>query len=262
MQMRFSNKKCDKCGKSYDPALKKCPHCNEENPGLSRKLYPVNDPAPVLKEILFFGIGCFGLQIIATLIALIAGKFLDPTSLEYKTIGNYTAYGVLFLILSLLVFSYWKSIGKVFLNKRTYLGIAVGIVLIGFNLAYSAILSHAGIGSNENQKDLIEVVTSSPALGVILLGIIGPICEEITYRLGLFDLLKRAHIAIAYVACAIIFGFIHFDFTNPTMVEWLNIPNYVICGAILCFANDRLGIGASMIAHVMNNMLSIVMIII
>ena len=262
MKIRLQSKKCDNCDKDYDPVLSKCPHCGKANSEFSRKLYPVNESSPVWKELVFFLVGCIGLQIIVYIVSAIAGISLDTTGLKYRTIVNYVSYGVLFVILSLLVFSYWKAILKVFKNKRTYLGFAVGIILIGFNLAYSAILSKCGVGDNANQEALIEVVSTSKVWGFILLGVAGPICEEITYRLGLFDLLKRVHLAIAYVVCAILFGFIHFDFTNPTLVEWLNIPNYVICGAILCFANDRFGIGASMIAHIMNNMLSLILMVI
>ncbi len=263
MKLRIQDKKCEACGSYYDPTHSHCPNCKCENSDFSRKLYPVNESAPVLKQILFFVIGSFGFQLIGTLISAIIGTKIDSESLLYKTVVNYSAYGILFIILVLLVWSYWKTIAKAFKNKRTYIGFAIGIGLIAFNLAYSNILAIAGVESNANQQDLVEMVKSSKALGILLIGITGPICEEITYRLGLFDFLKRIHIALAYVACAIFFGFIHFDFTNASSVsEWINIPNYVICGAILCLANDRFGIGASMIAHIMNNVASLILILV
>ena len=108
-----------------------------------------------------------------------------------------------------------------------------------------------------------SVVSSYPAFSIIVLGIIGPICEEIGYRLGLFDLLKRCHIALAYVATALVFGFIHFDFTQiSSITEWINLPNYLISGAILCLTYDRFGFGASVLAHVFNNVLAIVLILV
>ena len=257
------DKKCEGCGSYYDPTSSHCPNCKSENGDFSRKLYPVNESAPVIKQILFFLMGFAGFQLIGILLQAIVGGFVDKETLLYKTIINYSAYGILFVILVLLVWSYWKTIVKVFKNKRTYVGFAMGLVLIGFNLGYSAILRACGIESNSNQQDLVEILKSSKALGILLLGFAGPICEEITYRLGLFDFLKRIHIAFAYVIGAIFFGFIHFDFTNAgSLVEWLNIVNYVVCGAILCFSNDRFGIGSSMIAHIMNNVASLILILV
>ncbi len=262
MKIRFLNRKCEGCGSFYDPTASHCPNCKRSNPEFSRKLYPVNESASLLKEVLFFAIGFIGLQLIVLIVAAITEKFYPVDSVSYYGIVQNASYGILFLILSLIAFDYWKTIGKCFLNKRTYFGFAVGIILVGFNVGYSAILAHYGISSNANQESLEKVVSFSKPLAFMFLGLAGPICEEITYRLGLFDLLKRAHIAIAYVVCAIFFGFIHFNFSNPDLAEWLNIPNYVICGAILCFANDRFGIGASMIAHIMNNIFALILMVI
>ena len=55
-----------------------------------------------------------------------------------------------------------------------------------------------------------KLLTLLLVLGVILFGIIGPIVEEFGYRVGLFNFLNRTNKIIAYCACGLIFGLIHF----------------------------------------------------
>lgn len=262
MKLRFRDKKCPSCEKEFDPTLEACPHCQNPNEELSHRLYPISTPVGVFREVFLFLMGFLGFQIIGILVGMFALRFGDEESLIFKTITNYGSYALLSVSLSLIVWKKWPLVLSVFKNHRTYLGFAVGIILVAFNLIYGLILSRNGIGSNANQDQLVLVVNNSPVLGFILLGILGPICEELTYRLGLFNVLKRVHISLAYILVPIIFALIHFNFTDPSLVEWLNLPNYIVCGLILTFTHDRLSVGASSIAHVINNIVALSLILV
>ena len=94
-----------------------------------------------------------------------------------------------------------------------------------------------------------------------------------TYRVGLFSFLMRTKRWLAYMVTIIVFAFIHFDFTSiltgiqtgvwDTLInEILNLPEYMMAGAVLCVLYDTCGLSASIIAHVGNNLFSIFLYII
>jgi membrane protease YdiL (CAAX protease family) len=99
---------------------------------------------------------------------------------------------------------------------------------------------------------------SFPALSILFFGLIGPIVEEITYRVGLFGLAKRVNRVFAYIIVPIVFGFIHFDFesigTDRFLNEIFNMPTYILGGLALAFLYDRFGFAASTTTHILNNL--------
>ena len=44
---------------------------------------------------------------------------------------------------------------------------------------------------NENEEDLRSFIVVYPITSIIFLGFIGPMCEELTYRVGVFGVLKN-----------------------------------------------------------------------
>ena len=92
----------------------------------------------------------------------------------------------------------------------------------------------------------------------MITGIIGPICEEFAYRVGLFNLGMRINRLTAYLFATVVFGLIHMhDFASVN--EWLNFPSYLIAGGILAFTYDRFGLSASITAHVVNNLYAVIL---
>ena len=65
---------------------------------------------------------------------------------------------------------------------------------------------------NANEKAVNEIILNTPILSFLFVVIIGPLCEEITYRLGLCNFLTRKNKFLAVALSAIIFGLIHFNF--------------------------------------------------
>ena len=129
-----------------------------------------------------------------------------------------------------------------------------------FNLFYNLILSLAGvsIADNANESSLNSIVTAFPMASLLFFAFIGPVCEELTYRVGLFSLTKRVNRIFAYIVTIIVFTLIHFDFTSKTMVnELLNIPFYAFAAFVFTFLYEKFGLASSVSAHITNNLFSL-----
>ena len=210
-------------------------------------------------------VGIYVIAIIAEVIVLIAMPgSLDETSPDYinaLTLVNSVQYIVL---LGVLVFFLWPrllTLVKRFKNwKHVIVGLGFGGLVIGATIAYNAIISQfIDLETNVNEVVAEQIIIQFPVLSFFILGIVGPVCEELTYRFGLFGMLKRKNRILAYVVSALVFGIIHFDFTGDLIVELLNLPTYIICGAIFGAAYDLCGIEGSITAHITNNIYAVIL---
>ncbi len=272
----FGRRPCEKCAEAYDMALSHCPKCGAESQIKEARRFDNFHPLGTKKELIVLALGTIGLTLISLIVqiamlskapdlikadsSLLEAWFYEP---EQLAILQYVSYGAALVVMALIVFEQWEGIFRK-INWRTLI-----VGLIGFlsvfvaQLACSYILEAAETGAtdNANQTYVVELIEYSPGLAVLFLAIIGPVVEELTYRVGLFGVLKRIHPAVAYVAVSIIFGFIHFDLTNMGDVnEWLNLPVYVISGLLLAITYDKGGFGASALAHILYNLTSVLLI--
>ena len=277
--------RCPECGQEYESNLPRCPLCQSQNPNPEqRNDKRFLDPLGFgwKRQLVFLLVGLAGFQILGLVIsfvaelaqvnALRAQGISDSNELrealqayvasaQFNGLVNFLAYGLIFTAVALVIWKNWVQIAKVFKNPKTYLGFAFGVAIVAWNILYSMLVDKLGFSTNNGNQETVEsIVSAYPVLCIFFLGIIGPFVEEMTYRVGLFGLCKRWHVAFAYVIVPLIFGFIHFDWQNITSaVEWINLPNYVISGLLLCVAYERFGLGASLIAHIGNNMLGIIL---
>lgn len=148
-------------------------------------------------------------------------------------------------------------------------------------------------GSNANQQGLQSDVMASPVMLFFPIVLFAPFTEEMTYRLGLLDATGEKKRWVGILVSAIIFGLIHFSFdsvfqfvrydqlvkegasslikvngANPVFYtklevrnmminEFLNLPVYMLAGALMGLGYCRTGkISTSITAHVCNNLLS------
>ena len=288
--------KCKKCGLLIDSDSKTCPYCGydqskEDEPIKTEEPKKQPEPLKMSREttfilgssailgslkfhLLLFFLGFFGLNIIRftseLMIMAAAGQdfLLSSTGIMIDTsIGYVLTFGISILV---IFFMYKFDVFKKMLgtNKLFFLaGFGAAIVLIGINIGYSYLIGLTGFNSgNENQQTIELVVKDYPVLSILVLGIIGPIVEEITYRLGLYSVLRRYNKILALIVVSVVFGLIHFGITtdmtaNDFINELLNLPIYMISGFILSFTYDKWGFAASSIAHILNNLLSIIFII-
>ena len=174
---------------------------------------------------------------------------------------NGVAYMTIITIFIILVGKDVNEFLKSFKGWKPYVAAAIGFsAILVFNITYNGILSGLNItvSDNANESSLNTMVTDFPFTSLLIFAIIGPLVEEITYRVGLFSLLKRVHVILAYAVTIIVFTLIHFDFTSTTMVnELLNIPFYAFAAGTFCFLYHKFGFASSAAAHITNNVFSI-----
>lgn len=214
-----------------------------------------------------FLIGFIGLDIVTAIIqiilTLIIPDYFKEGSEHYVTglaMINTIRYVMLSITFIVMLYPRLKIIFKKFLDwKGDLFGLAFGACLILVTIAYNLVISQfIDPGTNNNEVAAESIIVSYPVLSIIVLGILGPICEEITYRYGLFSLLNKKSKILAYIFTPLIFAIIHFDFTGDWMIELLNLPVYIIAGLGLTFAYDKFGFNTAVIAHIVNNMYAII----
>ena len=229
-------RKCVKCNLLIDSDLDTCPYCgypqNKEEDNKNReKIEIVESKKPtrnfnlfdfeqkdirinVIKQIFLFITGWLGMTAISLLFQYISQTVSEPLFTNTRGIGllNFIIYFILYGILSLIcctdiinLLPTFKK-GKEFLTDLGYGGMLVCVSLI-VNIFFNLIgkMFHLNVEENANETGIDSIVSIFPILSLIIFGIIGPICEEFTYRLGLFSLLKRANRILPYILTALIF---------------------------------------------------------
>ncbi len=263
--MLIRNTICPKCGHSYDPIEKHCSKCSEVNPNpMAHKKYHGLVWLPRWQEITFFLIGWLGLSLIAILVQL-AFSYLntDENKVLFMSVTQFVTYGILFIGMIILVIQNHRKIFVSFKKIEPYvIGIGIGAIIILLSGLYSNIVSSFySFDVNENESLIRQITVSYPLFSILIFVFVGPICEELTYRLGLFSLSARLGKWAAYLITISFFALIHFDFLAGSaegyIIELLNLPSYLIAGALLCFAYDYFGLATSVTAHIANNMVAI-----
>lgn len=267
--MLYGNKICDKCQSTYDANEKMCPNCGDiKNSKRSENVINLS----ILKQCLFVFIGYGVLQAIA-LFAQIVILLLLPGSLEerieafaidpfYSMIVMLISYLLVAAVLLIILLNSYKVLIPHLKKYQNYLyGLLYGLALIGFSAVYGSLIP--SIGNNDNQMMAESLTISYPIFSIIIIGIIGPICEEITYRLGLYSFLSRFNKIAAYIGSALIFAIIHFNFLSSNiLVELINLPIYIGSGLLLSFVYDKHGLPGSLVAHITNNLISCIITIV
>ncbi len=217
---------------------------------------------------LVFAVGYVGDLIISIVVQLILqsinpglvnGK--DPLFIDGLAITTSIRYALLFLILCAIILPNLLTLIKKFAEwKNLLIGIAMGAGVIVATIFYNMFVSlFTELDVNTNETYVENFIKAYPFLAIATVGILGPIVEELIYRYGLFESLNKKYKVLAYIVTIIVFALIHFDFTGDMKTELLNLPAYMIAAFLLSFTYDRFGFGASVLAHITNNMYAIVM---
>ncbi|MGE4342422.1 MAG: lysostaphin resistance A-like protein [Bacilli bacterium] len=240
-----------------------------------------NPKTPIWQDLVLIFLAFVGLDLIVMLTQAIAMGIMRSqgysdfaiqgyfNGYDFLSIANFARYSVVFLLMIAVLF-FSKTllpILKTFKKFRTYLyGIGWGFIVIFTSIVYNNIIGYivSDYGSNENQNAVESVIKLYPLLSVIWIPFLGPIVEELGYRLGLFNTLKKVNRLLAYIATALIFGLIHFnipatsepDFWAKFGIEVLNLPGYIISGLAFNYIYEKENIGTSIVAHVTNNFVS------
>ncbi len=240
---------------------------NDNKNEQSENLSPAPDTPPyeikLWKRIYLFGVGLAGLQIIALIIGLII-TFTFPKDLV-NPVANLITYGVLFVALvAIIIFDLPKLLYH-FKKWQPYVfGIVGAIVIVCFDMAYSAILNlFYKFTQSGNEESVRSIISYYPLSSILILGIVGPICEELTYRVGLFALARKWKRWFAYVITTVVFASIHIvpsllSGGNPWN-ELANLPLYAFSGFAFSFLYDKWGFSSSVVAHIGNNLFVVVL---
>lgn len=261
--MLIKDKKCSNCDAYYDPTLKKCPHCYKSNElYLDRK---VSDKIvffhPFAQIGLFLAGFAYAGMLIAEYFCSFFIVFLDGSDLFKKTLLLFLAYSMMLGGLAIIVLTTRKN--EFFSKYKRPLDYIYGLVY-----AITIVIASMMIGSlisifhtaqdNNNQQVALDIAHNYPLIAFFILGLLGPICEELTYRVGLYSFFRRINKYLAFIIATVVFAFIHFDFTaigTPKIVEELwSLPSYLVSGLILTIAYEHRGPACSMTAHVLYNL--------
>lgn len=284
--------RCDNCQTQFDECLEECSKCHTKSRRFAE--LNINDKmtwTETRRQIGLFLLGWIGLQIISIIYVVInyaIEVFSHGLSYEEATdvisnplnsmLNNSVSYTLLLVGMLIIIWPQIRKILKSYASGQNILfGFLLGFALIGASAVYGLIVSSFySTSGNANQTTLTSLITQYPVPTIIILGIIGPLVEEFTYRVGLFNFLSRSKRWIAYLATVLIFAFIHFSFfslltysmtpnaENYDVIinELVNIPQYLIAGLILCFAYEKFGFAGSTIAHILNNLISVISVLI
>lgn len=227
---------------------------------------------PFAKHLALFLLGFIGLSIFNLIIQSLILAFSNQdylTSLGGRNLVVSLSYLLTFLTMLLVIFKDNLKLIKIFISEyKTYLiGILFGGALILFSSLYNMMIFNLGFNENNNQNLVVDIVKKFPVSSVFIIGIIGPIVEELTYRIGLYSLIRKYNRVAAFIVTSLIFGLIHFSVgsieDSKTLVnELVNLPSYIISGLILCFAYEKFGISGSVLAHITNNLVGVIVYII
>ena len=264
--MLFKKKKCPNCENTYDEMLDFCPCCKSENDGLtSFRRYCKVTFLPFYTQLILIGIALIGFLVANIMFSLIFNQIYQQDAVKGSMLINVCSYIIFFVAAVGVIFPYHKAFFIRFKSPWPFLiGLGGFFALITGEFVINFITSfirEPTTGGNQGAAE--SIITAYPVIAIIVLGIIGPICEELGYRVGLFSFLRRVHPALAYIATALIFGFIHFDISNPDLVnELLLFITYFWAGLCFSLVYEFGGISASITAHVINNLFSIIMVLI
>ena len=257
--MLLKRKKCPNCGAYYDPTLEKCPACHKHN-----ELYldrQINDKVAFMHPFAQIGLFLGGFSLAGMFVLGLVFALFLTNAITDKTALNVTLTTCTYIaMIGGLGFIVFLTRRKHFLSKYTrkidYIyGLAYMITLILVSSLVATIISlfHES-ADNNNQAFAVVFIKNYPLLAFFVIGVLGPICEELTYRVGLYSFLRRINKYLAFAVTVIVFAFIHFDFDAADMANELwAIPSYIVAGAVLTLAYEHRGPACSMTAHVLYN---------
>ena len=262
-----------------DPTESLCPHCGKPGPYFKEAQsfkHHVHCGWP--RQLISFLVGWAGFQLAGLIVSIVMSQIFLATnpnttvtdantwlntpwpSLELTTI----AYSLVLIGLFITHWSDRRELFKPFKNGLSYaFGAAGGIALILSSILWGNLVQvlWPWATSNANQTALEAMIKASPVLCVFLLCFMAPIAEEISYRVGLFGFFNRWYVYAAYIIAPLVFGLIHFGWnaigTDAIYVELVDIPSYIFAGVGFALLYDFCGFGASSLAHITNNLISV-----
>lgn len=255
--MLLNSKKCSNCAGYYDPTLNECPACHKTNELYEQRRVPdsIMFYHPIAQIGLFLAGFAYVGMLLSKIIVALFFKDMFTGVLQNALLSLFTYILMLGALLVICFTSRRKTFIKKFSRPFDYLfglGYAAGIFITGYLI--SLIVGIFYNDPNTNQVTAESIITNYPIIAIFLIIFLGPICEELTYRVGLYSFLRRINKVLAIIVTTVIFALIHYDFTAENYIaELWSLPSYLSCGLILAFAYEHHGPACSITAHMVYN---------
>lgn len=207
----------------------------------------------------------------STLLALLIKAFFSrETIIKYSTTFSIILNILIYILLGALIIplslKYLKKDYEI-TGKNTYTvarTISVGILIMYIVSFVSSVLSQALTSSSSANQDGINEMTSS-TWGFIslflVIGILGPIVEELIFRRALFQVLKNNTISI--IISSLSFGLLHMSNQSGTVLDFfaILIP-YVTAGFVFSslYVISNKNILVPIACHITNNAVSLLIV--
>ena len=266
--MFFKDVECPNCQAYHDPTLQECPECHKSNELFTLNRLPKRAIflSPIAQVALFLIGFAYAGMLIAEIIFAVFIKALPNDASTKNTLLLVATYMTMFAgLISVPLLTRRKLFFSKFKNGIDYLygiGYAVSIICIGTVIGLLISFIYQGTDNN-NQAAAVSIVKSYPLIAYFVLGILGPICEELTYRVGLYSFLRRINKYLAFAVTVIVFALIHFDFSAADIVNELwALPTYLVCGFILTLAYEHRGPACSILAHMLYNSIAFIIMLV
>lgn len=266
--MLFFDRKCPNCQNYYDSTLEQCPHCHKDN-----ELYAQRDVStnivyfhPLAQAGLFLGGFAYAGMLICELLGFLIYNVtgINDSDIKRTLILFFTYLLMVGGLLSIALFTRRQTFLKRFTRPIDYAWASAYVgIMVAASLALTVIISMFHVSDvNANQSAAESIVYNYPILSFFVLVILGPISEEMTYRVGLYSLLRRRTKYIAIIVTSLVFTLIHIDFGAADIVtELWSIPSYLVSGVILTIAYEHRGPACSITAHLVYNLIAFLAII-
>ena len=211
------------------------------------------------KRGVLFGIGIIGIELFVYVVALMV---IGVPKSDRMAALNLITYAFMFAAMMAVVFLDIPKFLKIFKGWKPYVfGLAFAIGIMFFDIFYTNIINlFRDINTSSNEESVRGVIDIYPVASIFILGIIGPLCEELAYRVGLFGLLRKVNRVLAYIVTGLVFGLLHFHFESGDLInELIFLPTYIVPGVLFSLAYDLFGLACSWTAHTINNVWAILM---
>lgn len=228
--------------------------------------------------LLVYFVGAFAISVIFSLI--IKQFNITMSELDMSSYLNFAVYLVLFAI---LIYISYKELYQDFSDLKKdeisifYKVIASYGIFYAINICVSALTQNIDMYANfvgnllgqknnlvlvsDNQTSIEHMLASKSAWAMILsAGILGPICEELVFRKGIFDACKTKEMGL--LLSSLLFGSIHIISSlgtyNLMSIILMSIP-YIVSGLALgiIYIKNDCNIWVPTIVHIISNVISI-----
>jgi len=220
-----------------------------------------NDFLPLRTRLLLFlwGFSYTGILAISVVIAMLLMLFTNDETVINVALEA-LSYSCILGILLYVIRKYKKKIIPLLKDPKGYLrGLGFGIATFFVEIVLSSIIyNFYPSDTNANQALIESMINSYPTIMILVACIIGPICEELTYRVGLFGIIRKKNELLGIVISSLVFGLVHLSFTSTDLVaEFVALPIYIAIGACLTYAYKKYGFTCSFVAHAFINLISV-----